>query len=90
MTKLFATSVFAATLALAGCEQMTQTERGVVGGLAGAAAGIVTADFLQANRNWTIAAALAGAAAGTVVARNQRTNQCAVAVGDGTYRVRPC
>jgi osmotically inducible lipoprotein OsmB len=90
MTKKFAAGALAVTMALAGCEQMTQTERHIVGGLAGAGVGLVAADMLQANPNWTILAALAGAAAGTMVARNRQTGECAYAVGDGTYRVGPC
>ncbi len=90
MTKGLAAGVFVTAMALAGCDQMTQTERTVVGGLAGAAVGLVTADFLRADPNWTILAVMAGATAGALVARNQRTNECAYAVGDGTYRVRPC
>ncbi|MCC6306555.1 MAG: glucose-6-phosphate isomerase [Rhodobacteraceae bacterium] len=80
----------AASLALAACAGMTPEERMVVGGLAGATAGLIAADALNANRNWTIFAALAGAAAGTLVARNSVTGQCAYAVGDGTYRTGPC
>lgn len=87
MTKIFATG--ALVIALAGC-QMTQTDRQIVGGLAGAGVGLIAADALDANPNWTILAALGGAAAGSMVARNTRTNECAYAVGDGTYRVGPC
>jgi osmotically inducible lipoprotein OsmB len=89
MTKFLATGVLVATMALSGC-QLTDTERQVVGGLAGAGVGLVAADFLRADQNWTILTALAGAAAGAMVARNRATNECAYAVGDGTYRVRPC
>lgn len=80
----------AASLALSACAGMTPEERMVVGGLAGATTGLVLADALDANRNWTIIAALAGAAAGTLVARNGTTGDCAYALGDGTYRVAPC
>lgn len=90
MTKGLVAGVFAATMALAGCENMTQSERQIMGGLGGAGVGLVAANVLDANPNWTILAGLAGAAAGTMVARNQMTNECAYAVGDGTYRVRPC
>jgi osmotically inducible lipoprotein OsmB len=90
MKKMFATGVMVATLAVAGCENMTQTERQLVGGLAGAGAGLIAADVLNANPNWTILAALGGAAAGAMVARNRATGECAYAVGDGTYRVGPC
>jgi hypothetical protein len=80
----------AATLALAACAGMTPQERMVVGGLAGATTGLIVADALNANRNWTIIAALAGATAGTLVARNSATGECAYSNGDGTYRVGPC
>jgi len=90
MKKLIATGVLIASMSVAGCDQLTQTERQVVGGLAGAGAGLVAADFLRADRNWTILTVLAGATAGALVARNRETNECAYAVGDGTYRVRPC
>jgi osmotically inducible lipoprotein OsmB len=78
-----------AALAIAGC-QMSQQDQMIVGGLAGATAGLLTASALGANSNWTLLAALGGAAAGTLVARNRATGQCAFAVGDGTYRTGPC
>jgi osmotically inducible lipoprotein OsmB len=90
MKKMFATGVLVATLAVSGCENMTQSERTIAYGLAGAGAGLVAADVFDANPNWTILAALGGAAAGAMVARNQATGECAYAVGDGTYRVGPC
>ncbi|WP_114965982.1 glycine zipper 2TM domain-containing protein [Alkalilacustris brevis] len=80
----------AAVLGLAACDGMTSQERMVVGGLAGATVGVVAADFLRADRNWTIIAGLAGATAGALVARNQQSNECAYARGDGTYRIAPC
>ncbi len=79
----------AGALALSAC-QMTTNEQAVVGGLVGAGAGLITANALDANRNWTIVAVLAGAAAGTMVARNNAENQCAYSNGDGTYRTGPC
>ena len=80
----------AALLALPGCDGMSRDETFVLGGLTGAALGVMTADMLGANRNWTIIAGLAGAAAGSQVAVNQRTTECAYARGDGRYDVRPC
>ncbi len=77
-------------LALAGCETLTNDEKIAVGGLAGAAAGLITANALNANTEWTIIAALAGAAAGTLVARNQITQKCAYSNGDGTYTIAAC
>ncbi|SER01120.1 glycine zipper 2TM domain-containing protein [Thalassovita taeanensis] len=80
----------AGLLALSGCDNMTSQERMVVGGLTGASLGMITAKALDADRDWVIIGALAGAAAGTVVAQNQQTKQCAVALGDGTYRLVRC
>ncbi len=80
----------ASILALVACENLTQDERLVVGTLGGAAAGLITADALDADRNWTIIATLAGAAAGVLVARNEATDDCAYARGDGTYYIAPC
>lgn len=79
-----------AALGLAACDGMTPQERMVVGGLAGAATGLIAADVLNADRNWTIIAALGGAAAGALVARNSVTGQCAYATGDGRYYTAPC
>ncbi|MGY6409955.1 MAG: glycine zipper 2TM domain-containing protein [Alkalilacustris sp.] len=89
MPKLPLALLCAGTLALAGC-QMTDQQRMLAGGAAGAAAGLLTASALGANSNWRILAALGGAAAGTLVARNMQTNECAYAVGDGTFRTGPC
>jgi outer membrane lipoprotein SlyB len=89
MTKIFGIGLIVAALTVSGC-QMSQTERTVVGGLAGAAVGLVTADFLRADPNWTILTVAAGATAGALIARNNSTNECAYAVGDGTYRVARC
>jgi len=89
MTRLFPATILAATLALAGC-QMTQTERSVVGGVAGAAGGLAVANLFGANTNWTIISTVAGAAAGTLLAQNTRTGRCAYARGDGTYYEAAC
>ena len=72
------------------CENLTPEQRTVVGATGGAAAGLITADILDANRDWRLIAALAGAAAGVLVAQNDATDQCAYARGDGTYLVAPC
>jgi hydrogenase/urease accessory protein HupE len=82
----------AASLALTACmsRPLPAQETGVAGSLAGIGAGIITANALDANKNWTVLLTLAGAAAGQLVARNYQTNQCAYANGDGTYRTRPC
>ncbi|MCC5967713.1 MAG: glycine zipper 2TM domain-containing protein [Natronohydrobacter sp.] len=89
MTKLISAGLFAAVLAVTGC-QMTQTERSVVGGVAGAAGGLAVANLLGANTNWTIIGTVAGAAAGTLLAQNTQTGRCAYARGDGTYYEAPC
>ncbi|WP_417597591.1 glycine zipper 2TM domain-containing protein [Pararhodobacter oceanensis] len=80
----------AGTLALSGCAGMTAGERTVAGGAAGAAGGLVLANALGANPNWTILATLGGAAAGAVVARNATENECAYADGRGGYYTAPC
>ena len=90
MKHLIIGGMTAALLALPGCDNLTREESMVVGGLAGAALGVMTADMLDANRNWTVVAALAGAAAGSLVAVDNSTNRCAYARGDGTYDVRRC
>ena len=73
-----------------GCENLTPEQRTVVGLTGGAAAGLITADILDADDDWRLIAALAGAAAGTIVAQNADTQECAYARGDGTYIVAPC
>ncbi|PWE28541.1 glycine zipper 2TM domain-containing protein [Pararhodobacter marinus] len=78
-----------ASLSLGACT-MSNNERTALGGLAGAAGGLILADALNANPNWTIVAALGGAAAGALVARNQNTGQCAYSNGDGTYYTGAC
>ncbi|WP_107843693.1 glycine zipper 2TM domain-containing protein [Litoreibacter ponti] len=80
----------AALLALPACDNLSDTENDIIGGVAGATVGVLTARALNANTNWTILAALGGAVAGTLVARNRQTGECAYANGDGTYRAGPC
>lgn len=87
--KAFVLAATIAAVSLGACT-MTSNERAVVGGLAGAAGGLILADALNANPNWTIVAALGGAAAGALVARNTRTGECAYANGRGQYYTRPC
>jgi outer membrane lipoprotein SlyB len=75
---------------LQGCENLTPEQRTVVGLTGGAAAGLITANALDADDDWRLIAALTGAAAGTIVAQNTATGQCAYARGDGTYFTAPC
>ncbi|MDD7970253.1 glycine zipper 2TM domain-containing protein [Roseinatronobacter alkalisoli] len=89
MKKLMLIAVLGSALVASGC-QMTQTERSVVGGVAGAAGGLAVANLLGANTNWTILTTVAGAAAGTLLAQNTRTGRCAYARGDGTYYEAAC
>lgn len=77
-------------LLVAGCENLTADQRTVVGVAGGAAAGLVTADALNADDDWRLIAALAGAAAGTIVAQNTQADTCAYSRGDGTYYTAPC
>lgn len=72
------------------CENLTSDQRTVVGATGGAAAGLITANILDADKDWRLIAALAGAATGVIVAQNDATQQCAYSRGDGTYIVAPC
>ncbi|MBF9034737.1 glucose-6-phosphate isomerase [Rhodobacterales bacterium HKCCE2091] len=89
MTKHVLLAAVASASLLAGC-QLTPQDRSNIGLLGGAAAGVLTAQALDANEEWTILAGVAGAAAGTLYARNTATGNCAYSNGDGTYTVRPC
>lgn len=77
-------------LGVTGCEDMTREERMIAGAAAGAMAGLITAEVLEADSDWRIVAVLGGAAIGTLVARNRSTGRCAYARGDGYYYTRPC
>ncbi|MDR9393452.1 glycine zipper 2TM domain-containing protein [Roseovarius sp. SYSU LYC5161] len=90
MRKISLTAAALATMALSACENMTPGQRALAGATGGAAAGLITAEALDANDNWRLIAGLAGAAAGTVVAQNTATGTCAYARGDGTYYRAPC
>lgn len=89
MKSMILVTASVASLSLGACT-MSPNERMAVGGLAGAAGGLILADALNANPNWTIVAALGGAAAGVLVARNTATGQCAYSNGDGTYHTGAC
>ena len=79
-----------AMLSLAACETLTTNQRTAAGMAGGAAAGLITAEALGADSDWTLISALAGAAAGTVVAQSRQKTVCAYARGDGTYYEAPC
>ncbi|MCA2009870.1 glycine zipper 2TM domain-containing protein [Pararhodobacter sp. CCB-MM2] len=89
MKSMILATAAVATLGLGACT-MSANERTAVGGLAGAAGGLILADALNANPNWTIVAALGGAAAGALVARNSASGQCAYSNGNGSYYTGPC
>lgn len=78
-----------AVMGLSACN-MSANERTLVGGLAGAAGGLLLADAFGANSNWTVLTALGGAAAGALVARNTATGECAYANGRGQYYTGAC
>lgn len=77
------------SLALAGCMETT-SNRELTGAAIGAGAGLIAATVFDANAGWTVASTLAGASAGSLIARNTRTNECAISNGDGTYRTVRC
>lgn len=81
---------FPALLLAPGCANLTPEQRTIAGVSGGAAAGLITAEALDANPEWRLIAALAGAAAGTMVAQNAATGRCAYARGNGTYYTAPC
>ena len=91
MTRAFlALTAATALVTVSACDTLTPEQRTVVGLTAGAAAGLITAEALDADSNWRLISALAGAAAGTLVAQNTATGSCAYARGDGTYYTAPC
>ena len=90
MSKFAIVAVIAAAFTLSACDQMSPGQRDLTGALGGAAVGLIAADALRANPNWTVVAALGGAAAGVMVARNTATNDCAYSNGRGQSIVRPC
>ncbi|MEN8933564.1 glycine zipper 2TM domain-containing protein [Planktotalea arctica] len=77
-------------LGLSACQNLTSDQRTVAGVAGGAAAGLITAEALGANKNWRLISALGGAAAGTMIAQNQNRKVCAYARGDGTYYEAAC
>ena len=89
MTKTKLMGVGVAALLLAGCN-LTQGQQTGLAAAGGGAAGLIAADLLDANDNWTILAGLGGAAAGAAIQRNSQTGQCAYPQGNGLYSVGPC
>lgn len=85
-----AATALAALVTMSACDDLTPEQRTVVGVAGGAAAGLIAADILELDDDWTLITALAGAAAGTIVAQNSSTGNCAYARGDGTYYTAPC
>ena len=90
MRHIFITLSAASLLAVSACDNLSDRDNAILGGVAGATVGVLTADALGANDNWKILAGLGGAVAGVLVARNETTNECAYSNGDGTYRTAPC
>lgn len=91
MNRLIPMSFAAASLVFVqGCENLTSDQRTLVGATGGAAAGLITADILDADGDWRVISALAGAAVGTIVAQNEARDLCAYSRGDGTYYTAPC
>ena len=91
MKTAFQTAIAIGALAiLPACTELTADQASVVGVTAGAATGLIAANVLEADDDWTLIAALGGAAAGTLVAQNARRDQCAYSRGDGTYYTAAC
>lgn len=77
-------------LGVSACENITPEQQTIVGVAGGAAAGLITAEMLDADDDWRLIAALTGAAVGTLVAQNTASGTCAYARGDGTYYTARC
>jgi hypothetical protein len=95
VTRYSISFVFAAVLALAGCQNLTAQDQANLGLITGAGAGFLLAEAFDANPAWTVVAALGGAAVGQQVARNNATGQCAYYAGRDSrgralYRTGPC
>ncbi len=76
-----------AVLAGAAC---TPEEQIIGGALIGTAGGVVAANVLDANPQWTTLLIAGGAVTGALVARNNQTGECAYKRADGRLDVRPC
>ncbi|MEM1287670.1 MAG: glucose-6-phosphate isomerase [Pseudomonadota bacterium] len=90
-SKLALSAVLLGTIALAGCQSVSQRDQNtIVGGLVGGGLGAVTAAALGASAGWVVVAGAAGATAGALFARNATRGECAISNGDGTYRIVRC
>lgn len=88
---IIASAVLAGTLAMTGCQSMSRVDQNTLaGGVIGGGLAAVTAAALGASAGWVVVAGAAGATAGALFARNATTNECAIANGDGTYRIVRC
>ena len=90
MKSRFLPIFLAGLMSVSACDNLSRDEAILIGGLAGAALGIMTADVLNADRNWTIIAGLAGAAVGTLVAVDEVNDRCAYKRSDGRLNVVRC
>ena len=89
-SRLTVTFAVLASVMMSACGKMTPDEQTVAGVTGEATAGIITAEALEADKNWRLITALSGASVGTLVAKNQATNRCAFSRGDETYSIAPC
>lgn len=90
-TGLVSAALLASAMAITGCQSVSRVDQATLfGGVVGGGLGAVTAAALGASAGWVIVAGAAGATAGALFARNAALNQCAIANGDGTYRIVYC
>ncbi|MEM6712365.1 MAG: glucose-6-phosphate isomerase [Pseudomonadota bacterium] len=90
-SKLAVSAVLLGTIALAGCQSVSQRDQNtIIGGIVGGGLGAVTAAALGASAGWVVVAGAAGATAGALFARNATRGECAISNGDGTYRIVRC
>ncbi len=91
-TKLMAASVvLAGALAMGGCQSMSRVDQNTLaGGVVGGGLAALTAAAFGASAGWVVVAGAAGATAGAIYARHATRDECAVANGDGTFRIVSC